>query len=484
MPARAEELTVNKGDWTELHATFKVEKAFPQGCFAYISCQQAGAEFRVDGFRLYRGSFIPLREAERAEMAAVAVHLFDTGKTATTSLATAALAARAAWTDLPEDETKHAFAGDAVLMNDRLALVVRRGAGGAELYAKGPGGYKLRGGLSPSGGEVRISGLAIVENGPSEGSVDVTYATPAGQSLGIRYELTMGQPFVKTEPLQGTKALALSAACSYLVLPDFFADDIVIDPADIKASTAEFPSENFLLHLQPGGESLLMTVATARDDDARITLAGRAPRRPSTAAKSPYGDKGKIWVAAIAAPGVWHEKQVARSDAGNTLPLEWRAPFPAQWRVDWQQADALTGSWEMVAQQKDGRFEKYGWFGEPDEIPPRPPPLEHGAGLVPYPCWIDAAGQGYLQPLKEKPVKFEGPALVFPINRVAATPLDRFTVVDLVRGTLGVGPCEYVLDLEGQGATLKGRATCATRDALKAIYAKHEQQEKPARSKS
>ena len=52
--------------------------------------------------------------------------------------------------------------------------------------------------------------------------------------------------------------------------------------------------------------------------------------------------------------------------------------------------------------------------------------------------------------------------------------------MDVVRATLGVGPCEYILDVEGQGATMKGRATCGTRDALKAIYAAKQQKQKRA----
>jgi hypothetical protein len=79
-----------------------------------------------------------------------------------------------------------------------------------------------------------------------------------------------------------------------------------------------------------------------------------------------------------------------------------------------------------------------------------------------------------------KPDRFQGPALIYPIHRVRETPLDAFTVVDIVRATLGVGPCEYILDLEGQGTAMKGRATCATRDALQAIYAAKQQKGKRA----
>jgi hypothetical protein len=58
--------------------------------------------------------------------------------------------------------------------------------------------------------------------------------------------------------------------------------------------------------------------------------------------------------------------------------------------------------------------------------------------------------------------------------------LDRFSVVDLVRATLGVGPCEYVLDVEGQHAAYKGRATCGNREVLNRIYAANKQKSQRA----
>jgi len=63
-----------------------------------------------------------------------------------------------------------------------------------------------------------------------------------------------------------------------------------------------------------------------------------------------------------------------------------------------------------------------------------------------------------------------GPALIFPVDRLADTPLDRYSITDVVRNTLGVGPCQYILDVEGQKARFKGRPTCDTRDALNFIY--------------
>jgi hypothetical protein len=47
-----------------------------------------------------------------------------------------------------------------------------------------------------------------------------------------------------------------------------------------------------------------------------------------------------------------------------------------------------------------------------------------------------------------------------------------------MRATMGVGPCEYILDVEGQKKTFQGRPTCASRTILDNIYASKAQKEK------
>ncbi|MFH1267935.1 MAG: hypothetical protein ABIK89_19630, partial [Planctomycetota bacterium] len=98
-------------------------------------------------------------------------------------------------------------------------------------------------------------------------------------------------------------------------------------------------------------------------------------------------------------------------------------------------------------------------------------------GWFQYPCWADKDGQGYLEPLERK-APFRGPAIIYPINRLQATPVTSLTVVDVVRATLGVGPCQYILDVEGQGKESRGIATCAARDKLVGIYERKLQKER------
>jgi hypothetical protein len=480
----SERFHVTPDAWTELHVTFRVDKPFPQGWFAYVSCTQPDCEFRLDMLRLYEGQYIAYREAARTEVLAAEVRLFDTSSSSSAPLTGEAIGIRADWAQVPEDTTDHQFGGDAVIANNRLAVVLRRGGPGAEVYSLGASPAALRAVLSPADappGTVLVS-LATAENGPGEVIVEATFQSPGGKTSGLRYALEMGQLFVRTEPSSSfpTAALNVEAPCRFVVLPDFFADDIVVDAARMPLDTTDLPSENFLLRLLPGGDAIVMSVTSSRDEDARIELSG--PRndqgqRRVTRSSLVFGQQGKIFVAVIEGPGVWHERDIAKTEAKRILPLDWSAPFPAQWRVDWSRPDGLIDSWEMITERSDRQFDKYGWASEPSTIPENRSRWTTVLGTFPYPCWLDKAGRGYLQPLG-RVVRFEGPALIYPIKRARATPLEAFTVVDVVRATLGVGPCEYILDVEGQGSHYKGRATCATRDSLAAIYGSHQQKQK------
>ena len=55
------DVRVEGNDWTELHVTFKVDKPFAEGWFAYLSCAQEGARLRADLFRLYEGDYVPAK---------------------------------------------------------------------------------------------------------------------------------------------------------------------------------------------------------------------------------------------------------------------------------------------------------------------------------------------------------------------------------------------------------------------------------------
>ncbi|MCX5671506.1 MAG: hypothetical protein NTU94_09340, partial [Planctomycetota bacterium] len=186
-----------------------------------------------------------------ADPLAASVGIFDTGTSAAAPLSGQAIAAKAGWTQVPEDKTAHKFKGDAVLANDRLTAVFRQGGPGVELYVGGAQGPVLRTVLAPMTDKAaaRLASVAVAKNAAGEAALDAAFKSPGGKDATVRFELQPGQVFIRTEARGGAGRLRVEAPCRFAVLPDFFADDIAVDAAELPAARAELPSENFLLHL-------------------------------------------------------------------------------------------------------------------------------------------------------------------------------------------------------------------------------------------
>jgi len=435
------------------------------------------------------------------------VYLFDAPKASVSPLPEQGLAKLQGSTLLEEDDRRHRFAGCPVMRNDKIVAVLHKDAPAIDIYSRHLSGEKLSATLQPicdGSTELQSMSVTIRENSRSTAEIEVEFRTPGKQSRRITYELSAGAAFVKTMASEGIERLRVKAPCRFAILPDFFGDDIMVDAAAIPTDRAELPSENFLLHMIPGGNTIVMTVSESRENDVAVTLSNRGPRQ-IVASDVSFGKKPRIWVAVLAERGIWHEHSVALADADHAIGLEWKMPYPALWRVDWSTVDKMTESWEMLLQQPDGKYVMQGWFGQNEaegqsfgkEFGPRDwnkpgrkrwnPVL----GGFSFPNWIQSDGRGYLQPLKERryteggPVyNFAGPVVIYPLDRAKAsassTPLDKLTVVDLVRMTLGVGPCQYILDLEGQKRNSRGVCTCYARDTINAIYKEGIQRQKRA----
>jgi hypothetical protein len=203
---------------------------------------------------------------------------------------------------------------------------------------------------------------------------------------------------------------------------------------------------------------------------------------------------------------MWTSFDVTPEHKKQIIPLPgWTMPFVAQWRVDFTRSDGLTDSWDMLLPAPGGDgFIKPSWItqegkisdpsktatGEvdPDAYKPGGPASDRLGpernrwttvlGKVQYPCWTNAERKGFLQPLDHKKVLFNGPVVIYPMNRLAETPVEWYTPVDIVRNTLGVGPCQYLLDVEGQKQEHVGRATCHVRTLLNATYGAGQQKAK------
>jgi hypothetical protein len=441
-----------------------------------------------------------------------AIAVFDTRRASEQRMTRDDWVKHDAWQKVARNQKMAEFQGDAVISNGRIMAAFRKQAAAVDVYSLEAGQPVWRAQLqlqTPTGeAAARFERAALVENTRSAARVEAVYQTAKGRSIAAAFRLKRGAVALETAPGDGAGLLRVEAPGRYVVLPDFFADDILIDAAQIPVPSAEMPSENFLLHLTGEGDAIAMCVFENGDQDVKVTFAEEVERRTATGSEIRFGEGGKVWLALLTGPGVWHAFDVTDEDADKIIPLNWKAPFAAQWRTDFTRRNELTDSWEMLYPAPDGDgYIKPSWLpsgprgGQPsltatgeidvdaykvggpasNRLGPDRKRWITVLGHYSYPCWTDQQRRGYVQPLKNEKrenLMFRGPAVIYPINRLPETPINTYTTVDVVRSTLGVGPCEYILSVEGQHQDHVGRATCHVRRLLNEIYTNKQQKSK------
>jgi len=365
------------------------------------------------------------------------------------------------WERVSPGTMAHSFQGDVVIENDRIAVLFSRRSGGPLVLPKpfpqpGADGTRLIA-VAPGGKQAAsLSEFQIRKNGEDEVTLEVTSRTQSGKELRTAYSLARGRVFVECKPIQNAARIRVEAATRFAVLPDFFGADMVFDPRAYTQSRLIVPSENFLLNLLDGERTIVMSVWPAGSQEADLILDGQTENRRIGATEIAFEGKS-VCVAILHAPGIWHEHRLPQPCADRDIALEWKRPFQAKWRANLC-AGRRSDSWDFQDQKSETWMYRYqGMF---------------------YPCWFDR-DNGFVR-LAKRFVEAKGAiesVLVYPSDRKKDTPLAAFTPVDIVRDTLGVGPCEYVLDREGlQGRSANtgrknfGRGVCDTTTPIEYLF--------------
>ncbi|MEW6354941.1 MAG: hypothetical protein AB1696_01330 [Planctomycetota bacterium] len=331
------------------------------------------------------------------------------------------------WKPVAEGDLTHAFAGDAVFLNNKIAVVLRKAGTGVEVYSRVAQGLVRRVVVAPCGREgappPRLSSSAVKENSRSAMGIDAAFGAQDGDAASVTFRLTTGDVMLEVLPGKGTDRLGLRCETAYVVVPDFFGDDIVYGAEALGDRTVGLPAENFFLNLIEGGDAIVMCVWQSNAQNADVHFAGKAAITQIECASGQ-----KIWVACLEGPKIWHSRGLSEKDAQADIVLDWQPPFAAKWRGDFVRRSGVAESWAF----------------EEEQIADFISPVH---GKIPYPCRLDGGRAIVCLP----PSRGEEAErlVVYPIDRSRATPLSAFCPIDILRNTLGVGPCQYILALEG-----------------------------------
>jgi hypothetical protein len=217
-----------------------------------------------------------------------------------------------------------------------------------------------------------------------------------------------------------------------------------------------------------------------------LVFAGQRKARRISAARIEFRNK-PVYVGILERKGIWHDEDAGALPAYKPTPIAWRRPFEARWRGDFIVAEGKRlADWPSRNQSFDFRNtgaaqkEKLG-AGSADPMDARFAAATSSARPADWwekglkwwekgnpdapEIWQESLASFFIYPAvfrgdevrlclyadksrRKEPHLYER-VLIYPLGRVADTPLNVFTPVDLMRETLGQGPCEYILDLAG-----------------------------------
>ena len=142
----------------------------------------------------------------------------------------------------------------------------------------------------------------------------------------------------------GAERLFVWSTTRYVVVPDFFGNDMVFDAETCDLPRFGLPSESFLLNLLTGGDAMTMCVWRSPKQQAHAILTGEGPARRILGCEIEGVRDPPLWVAFLEAPAIWHERPVSPPDVATDVALDWRRPFPAEWRADFVRSDGFAQS--------------------------------------------------------------------------------------------------------------------------------------------
>jgi hypothetical protein len=320
--------------------------------------------------------------------------LYDTSAPFAARLNQESIAKRTGWRQIPEDTLPARFTGDAVVLNDKLAVVFQKQRPGPEIYSKVTGRALASTGflsLASSASEV-MTEFRIVENTAGGVRVEAKFAN----SGELRFRLTTGEAILEIQSPQGTGSVTVQSEARYVVVPDYFGDDMIYSS---QGFSGLLPAENFCLNLLGSGEAILMTVWQSNQQEASLASARQIPNGGGCVSQIRCMKDKSIWLAFLEQPCIWHVQSGLAAEA-------WKPPFPAKWRSSFVRGMNVADSWDT-------------------EQGPTP---------------------------EQKSGEHQGPLLTYLIDRTSATPLTASCPTDVMRNTLGVGPCQYILACEGMGS--------------------------------
>ncbi|MBA4387780.1 MAG: hypothetical protein C0404_07355 [Verrucomicrobia bacterium] len=352
--------------------------------------------------------------------------------------------------------------------NDKLSISGQAGGAGLTMSSKQTKNKLELRLLDAAGVAGKIK--SVKEGKSDDEGKSLKVVTDGGEAL---VTLGMGRAYAEIKPVKGLKAVALGVPTRFAVMPDFFAMDVALDARHVKQDKAVALADNFYLMPLDGGNAMAFCVwpgadpkeQTREESVVEFTVGGEGEARKFTESRAYFPGSKPVYVALLEGTNCWRYEDVTSQTMDQAVKIDWKRPFDARWRATFMTMDGkLVPGWNVSIISyffpDPKKFGTGGWYfdeainsgmGYRNGMPQGD---TQGLGNYVHQCWFKQDETWlYLwkKPFGRSPPmdgKFES-VIIYPLDRAKDTPITELALADVVKQTLGVGPCEYILDKEG-----------------------------------
>lgn len=372
---------------------------------------------------------------------------------------------------------EYEFKGDAIVENHALIAVFASAQGQVVIYSKATPLSSPTGAGDATALPSRITGLVplqsgdqhptikscqVVRNANDEVVLAVSFVT--GGSDDSKAIFSLGKDgIVEVKPSAGLKGFRLQGPLDYGIVPSFIGDDLIFSPADQSSSNRLWvPCENLFLGLVPGEANVLVMTWPKGQQQMQLGLSKESQGKRSIESIEFDAAGQSFYLAALAAPGIWHKEPITPDFLEKDVPSKWTPPFPASWKTQLLEEQLPT---TYVFRQSKGEI----WRGVP--------------GSYTYPVWFSNGRPVYHL---GKKVSQQGDSLVYFLEG-DNTPAWIQTPVDILKATLGRSMSDLLLDPAGRALRTHHRrgsvgvrraCTCGCTEAIQAVFETGEEVQK------
>ncbi|OHB57723.1 MAG: hypothetical protein A2Y12_14110 [Planctomycetes bacterium GWF2_42_9] len=360
------------------------------------------------------------------------------------------------------------------IKNDYISVKASAVDSKAVLYYKLQNQWIEAGQILPLGLKVEnIQELTLKKNG---NGLTITYIASNGKEHNVTIIVKNDCPVIEVVTGDGAAGIAINVKHTYGVIPDLFANDMILNSKLISQGKVCLPNEYVYCNFIDNCNAILTYILSSRKQQ----IALKVENNQFTQTEITCGPERKVWLGFSVDKDIWHVEDVNKFNTLEDKELVWQVPFSAKWCANYERDNGINETFGCLYKNETG----YDIFSLAIINPESRSVWMSTRSIFIYPFLVENQKAYVRIPTfpghEEILYKSNGSMLIYPIVTDAKTPKDRYMPLDLMRLASKDVSESNLYDIYHVKINPKAKypSTCEVTDKVENIFDDHEEKAK------